>query len=50
MRNRTAITMMVITGMLLSIDCSAQGLATEIKGLQSVLDQLYNEMMGSAAV
>ena len=46
MKNRTAITTLVITGLLLSTECTAQGLATEIRGLQGVLDQLYDEMIG----
>lgn len=46
MDKRLTIVLLTITGISLPCWASAQGVAGEIKGLQSVLDQLYYEMIG----
>jgi conjugative transposon TraJ protein len=49
MKKQLTIAFCVITGLLVPLLANAQGTAGEIKGLQSVLDQLYNEMIGMSS-
>jgi conjugative transposon TraJ protein len=49
MKKLLTVTLCVTMGILLPDGACAQGVAGEIKGLQSVLEQLYNEMIGMSS-